>query len=234
MHYYQFNIADYRKDTQHLTPIEHYIYRELMDLYYLDESPIPNKTQWVIRRLRLGSENDLDVTNVLEEFFELDGEEWMHKRINQEIDVYRSKAETARVNGSKGGRPKKPRKTHPVNLANPDVTQTKANHKPLTINQYKEKDKKKAAAFNRPSVDEVNRYVLDKNYTISAQRFIDHYDSNGWKVGKNSMKDWKAAVRTWQQRESESNEKNQRPNTGHKTKSESFWDHTKARINATT
>ena len=135
MHYYQFNIADYRKDTQHLSPIEHYIYRELIDLYYLDESPIPNKTQWVIRRLRLVSENQKDIENVLKEFFILEGDSWKHDRIEHEITTYQSKAETARANGRRGGRPKKPRKTQAVNLANPDVTQTKANHKPLTKNQ---------------------------------------------------------------------------------------------------
>lgn len=139
MHYYQFNIADYRKDTQHLTPIEHYIYRELMDWYYLDESPIPRKTQPVIRRLRLVSENEPDLLNVLDEFFDETENGWVHKRIEDEISKYRQKAETAKANGSKGGRPKKPRKTQPVNLANPEITGSKANHKPLTNNQLKEK-----------------------------------------------------------------------------------------------
>ena len=36
---------------------------------------------------------------------------------------------------------------------------------------------------------------------MDAQRFVDHYTANGWKVGKNSMKDWKAAVRTWERQE---------------------------------
>ena len=65
MHYYQFNIADYRKDTIHLTPIEHYIYRTLIDWYYLDEQPIPKETQSVIRRLGLVTENEQLVINVL-------------------------------------------------------------------------------------------------------------------------------------------------------------------------
>jgi uncharacterized phage protein (TIGR02220 family) len=135
MHYYQFNIADYRKDTQHLSPIEHYIYRELMDWYYLDEQPIPKKTQLVIRRLRLVSENNQDLENVLQEFFVETETGWYHKRIEEEIGKYHAKADTARANGSKGGRPKKPKKTQPVILANPGITGSKANHKPLTINQ---------------------------------------------------------------------------------------------------
>ena len=51
--------------------------------------------------------------------------------------------------------------------------------------------------FTRPSVEEINAYCLDKNLNLNAQTFIDYYDSNGWKVGKNNMKDWKATVRRW-------------------------------------
>ena len=81
MHYYQFNIADYRKDTQHLNPMEHYIYRELMDWYYLDESPIVNEPLTITRRLRLGSENEAQLVLVLEEFFTLTDRGWIHGRI---------------------------------------------------------------------------------------------------------------------------------------------------------
>lgn len=135
MHYYQFNIADYRKDTQHLTPIEHYIYRELIDWYYLDESPIPKKTELVIRRLRLVSENNQELQNVLEEFFIETDDGWFHTRIDDEISKYQAKVETAKANGSKGGRPKKPKKTKPVILANQEKTGSKANQEPLTNNQ---------------------------------------------------------------------------------------------------
>jgi len=135
MHYYSFNIADYRKDTQHLTPIEHYIYRELLDWYYLDEAPIPKETKRVLRRLRLVSENDQDLQNVFDEFFEESEEGWVHHRIEAEIGKYHAKVETAKANGSKGGRPKKPKKTKRVNLANPEKTGSKANHKPRTNNQ---------------------------------------------------------------------------------------------------
>ena len=58
MHYYSFNIADYKKDTGHLTPIEHYIYRSLIDKYYLDETPIINETKSIMRRLQLKTDED--------------------------------------------------------------------------------------------------------------------------------------------------------------------------------
>lgn len=53
----------------------------------------------------------------------------------------------------------------------------------------------------RPTVDEVEEYVKTRDVKIDAQQFIDYYTANGWKVGRNSMKDWKAAIRTWERRE---------------------------------
>lgn len=51
--------------------------------------------------------------------------------------------------------------------------------------------------FKRPSVQEIEAYCLEEKLNLNAQSFIDYYDSNGWKVGKNQMKDWKATVRRW-------------------------------------
>lgn len=53
--------------------------------------------------------------------------------------------------------------------------------------------------FVPPTVDEVRAYCQDRQNGIDPQRFVDYYTSNGWMVGKNKMKDWKAAVRTWEQ-----------------------------------
>jgi len=136
MHYYQFNIADYRKDTIHLTHLEHGIYRQLLDEYYLNEKPI--KTQQVIRRLRiLTQEEKTALENVLNDFFAHDEQEdsWLHKRAEASLEAYKAKAEISRANGSKGGRPKKPKKTQQVNSGLSKETQAKGNHKPETINQ---------------------------------------------------------------------------------------------------
>lgn len=136
MHYYQHNIADYRKDTAHLSLLEHGIYRQILDTYYLNEKPI--ETQLVIRRLSIKTEEEMTALNlVLDDFFEASecGKYHIHKRCDAEINAYQAKAETARVNGSKGGRPPKPKKTQPVKLANPEKTGSKPNQEPLTINQ---------------------------------------------------------------------------------------------------
>lgn len=69
----------------------------------------------------------------------------------------------------------------------------------------KEKDKeevkpKKRVLFTPPTVDEVKAYCLERNNKIDAQTFIDFYEAKGWMIGTNKMKDWKAAVRTWEKR----------------------------------
>lgn len=57
--------------------------------------------------------------------------------------------------------------------------------------------------FQRPSVDEIRQYCLERQSGINPEHFFDYYESKGWMIGKNHMKDWKAAVRTWEQRRKE-------------------------------
>jgi len=51
--------------------------------------------------------------------------------------------------------------------------------------------------FVPPTIEEVEDYINEKGYRVDARKFVDYYTSNGWRVGKNPMKDWKAAVRNW-------------------------------------
>ena len=59
----------------------------------------------------------------------------------------------------------------------------------------------KAKRFVKPTLSEIEQYCIERNNNVNAEQFFDYYESNGWKVGKNSMKDWKAAVRTWERSE---------------------------------
>ena len=52
--------------------------------------------------------------------------------------------------------------------------------------------------FVKPGVEEVRAYCVERGNRVDAQKFVDYYESNGWRVGRNPMKDWKAAVRTWE------------------------------------
>lgn len=72
-----------------------------------------------------------------------------------------------------------------------------------TIQEYKElkNDKnvrKNIGRFTPPTPDEVRDYCQERGNSVDAQRFVDYYASKGWMIGKNKMKDWRAAVRTWE------------------------------------
>lgn len=84
-----------------------------------------------------------------------------------------------------------------------NVTETLRNAIDIDIEEEKEIDIdiiKKNNKFIKPTIEEVQQYCLERNNNINAEHFIDYYDANGWKVGKNPMKDWKAAIRTWEKR----------------------------------
>ena len=71
--------------------------------------------------------------------------------------------------------------------------------------EYRDKSKEKRdksidnrTHFVKPTLDEVREYIGLRNTNVDADKFWNYYESNGWKVGRNSMKDWKACVRTWE------------------------------------
>jgi len=135
MNYYQFHVGDYISHTAHLDPIEDIAFRRLLDLYYQSESAIPNETQMVSKRIRMGSYADV-VASVLSEFFCLQEDNcWHHGRCDKEIAAYQAKAERNRQVGKLGGRPvsakQNPEETQMVISGNPNETLTK-NQEPVT------------------------------------------------------------------------------------------------------
>ena len=91
---------------------------------------------------------------------------------------------------------------------NTDVTECNTEieiEKDIEIDTEIEKNKKKkskpASRFTPPTLEQVIEYCNERQNGVDPERFIDYYTSNGWKVGKNPMKDWKAAVRTWERSE---------------------------------
>jgi len=57
--------------------------------------------------------------------------------------------------------------------------------------------------FVKPTIEELRAYALEIDYNLRVEAFMDYYDGNGWMVGKNHMKDWKATVRQWKRRDEE-------------------------------
>jgi uncharacterized protein YdaU (DUF1376 family) len=138
MHYYSHNIGDYRKDTGHLTLLEHGIYRQLLDSYYLDEIPLSNDLAKLMRSHSVRSADEQQsLQNVLTDFFELTENGYIHKRCDETIAQYHGKSASARASamvrwGSK----------HKESNANAMPTQSEgnANQKPETKNQKPRKD----------------------------------------------------------------------------------------------
>ena len=64
---------------------------------------------------------------------------------------------------------------------------------------------KKESRFQRPTLPQIQDYVFEKALNVDPERFFDYYESNGWKVGRNPMKDWKAALRNWSSKDSKKN-----------------------------
>ena len=67
------------------------------------------------------------------------------------------------------------------------------------------KIRKPVQAFVKPTVQDVIAYVLEIQAAVDAKSFVDYYESNGWRVGRNPMKDWRATVRQWQARNQQGN-----------------------------
>lgn len=138
MYHYQKNIGDYRSATMHLSLLEHGVYNQLLDWYYLDEKPIPADNRTIFRRLSAKSEVEQQaIIDVLSEMFVLTDEGWTHKRVDREITLYKAKAQQAREAGKLGGRPSKKGVGSDGNrdgfAKEPDAKPTD-NRKPLTIN----------------------------------------------------------------------------------------------------
>jgi len=139
MHYYQHNIGDYRKDTSHLTLLEHGIYRQLLDSYYLDELPLCNDLAKLMRSHSVRSADEQQaLQNVLTDFFELTEKGYIHKRCDEIIAQYHGKSAKARAsaNARWGNKHKGSKRKQSEGNANALQTQSEgnANHKPITKN----------------------------------------------------------------------------------------------------
>ena len=84
------------------------------------------------------------------------------------------------------------------------TTQPTSNQQSTTPKESKNKRK----VFIAPTVDQVREYCVTRNNNVDPQRFVDYYEARGWMIGKNKMRSWQAAVRTW-----EGNTKSEKTNT---------------------
>lgn len=115
------------------------------------------------------------------------------------------------ANGLKGGRPKGKKargddENPPLEPPLERVSFLNRNIEYETLNMNHEQEgeptkPQRRRKFAPPSLDEVKEYIAENGYQVDPDSFMAHYEANGWKVGRNPMKDWRAAVRAWHSRE---------------------------------
>lgn len=129
MYYYKHHIGDYRRDTSHLSLLEHGIYRQLLDLYYITEKPLDANA---LRLINARTNEEKEATKlILKEFFVLEGNVYIHKRCEDEIVQYHEKS--GKASASAKARWNKNKDLQNANALR-TVCESDANHKPLTIN----------------------------------------------------------------------------------------------------
>lgn len=74
------------------------------------------------------------------------------------------------------------------------------NNNKIKENIFINKNIKENKNFRKPTIEEIKEYCLSRNNSVKAEAFFDFYESKGWRVGSSPMKDWQAAVRTWEKR----------------------------------
>jgi uncharacterized protein YdaU (DUF1376 family) len=194
MHYFQFNIADYRSATVHLSNEEDLAYRRLLDMYYDMETKIPLDTQWVARRIRVDSEV---IKSVLTDMFEQHEDGWFHTRCQETIEHYHAMAEKNRANGKLGGRRKNPvgSDSQPIAKATNNQELITNNQKPIV--EKSQRGSRLANDFRLPK--EWCDFCFDQRPDLHPQNTFDQF-KDYWcsKPGKDGVKlDWLATWRNW-------------------------------------
>jgi hypothetical protein len=119
--------------------------------------------------------------------------------LNSQYDLLSEKRKKRQKSGKLGGLSKASNATA--------MLQQKPSYKDKDKDKDKDNIKKGKNRFTPPTQGDIESYCYEKNLNVEAGRFLDFYEANGWMVGKNKMKDWKATIRNWHRREAENKTK---------------------------
>lgn len=141
MHYYKRHLGDYGAATSHLSLAEHGAYNGMLDMYYINEKPLPADKSRIYRLLRaLTDDEKAAVDQVLEDFFQLTGDGYRHKRVEEEIAKFHGKKDANRDNSSLPPKPGKKPRGRPAK--NPDGLnlETKENPDGLDFEEFENQE----------------------------------------------------------------------------------------------
>ena len=137
---------------------------------------------------------------------DLDGREsiafdFIREDIDKSEEAYANKCRQASENRRKGLNHKT---TDDNDSQRPSTSVNGTDHNNINKSNVNKNNNKENKRFTPPTLQEVTDYCQERGNSVNPERFIDFYSSKGWKVGNQPMKDWKACVRTWEQREEKS------------------------------
>jgi uncharacterized protein YdaU (DUF1376 family) len=193
--------ADYLKDTLDLSLEEDCFYRRTLDQLWIGRGEIPADPERLQRMLRISKKNWKKCEWILIKFCYKTGDVYRNIRIDLEINNANEKAAIARENGKSGGRPITQRVISGLPNNNPDHNPEKSSSSSSLPINTKDQDKSKKEPLKRfqpPTISEIVEYCQERKSRIDPEKFFAYYESNGWRVGRNPMKSWKAAITTWE------------------------------------
>jgi uncharacterized protein YdaU (DUF1376 family) len=196
-HWYAFYPGDYGRDTAHLSLVEDGAYRRLLDYCYSTGKAIPADLEQAFRICRAFSSAEQDaVRMVLGQFFAKHADGYHNSRADREI-VKQAEYRTSLSEAGSKGAAKRWGSSHANGHPNsPAIAEPQPQPQPNP--EPKPKRSKAKACAIAPSLEEVKNYCEERQNHVDPEQWMNHYTANGWKVGRNPMKDWKAAVCTWE------------------------------------
>ena len=174
MHYYKFNIGDYKSHTDHLELLEDLAYRRMLDWCYLHESPLPDDVPDIAKKICMRSHCDC-IEFILKEFFTLKNTGWHQDRIKKEISVYHSKSDKAKASAMARWDKKAIKNKDIKDDANAMRTQCDRNANAM-LNTKQETLNTKQETLSFSSSDD-DSYVKPNIKKIPYQKIIDLYHS---------------------------------------------------------
>lgn len=214
MNYYPHHIGDFNNATRHLTRVERALYRELIELYYDTEQPLPaGDIPWICKKVLACSEDEkAAVKAILDEFFKLKSDVFRHSRCDREIASYRAKQEAAVKAGRASAESRLNKKSttvkRPLSKRSTTVQPTN-NQEPVTNNQepkrveapqrsqgsrlppgwFPSESLKAWAEKERPDLDAMRVIASFRDYWIAIPG------------GRGLKLDWEATFRNWVRKE---------------------------------
>lgn len=200
--YFPVYLSDYVSQSRKLTMLQRGALIDLSVLYFQENLKISYTKEHIYRMIfAFTSEEQVAIDFILENFFiksenKPTGLCWVSNELNNIANKVLKRLNASRENGKKGGRGNikknkpiaKPIGYDLVNLDKSILNEIKLNE--IKLN--------KTNKFIKPTIQEIKNYCLTRNNQIDYEQFFNYYEANGWKVGKNTMKDWQACIRTWE------------------------------------